>query len=283
MTDTFNSPPASDDPVASSYNVNPAREWNRLAQDAYHELEFLITWHHLRQHLPPTGLILDAGGGPGRYSLELCRAGYQVILLDLSDGNVAYARQQFAAEPLEVQSRLLDAMVGNVCNLSRFQDNVFAAVLSLGGVLTHIPEASGRQLAMQELARVARPGGLVAISGIGLLAVLRTILMEFSEEILWPNWADFYRTGDSFGATHSVWHFYRAAELRQFAESCGLDTLAMAGCQGLSSSLIEPTNRLSEEPEKWQRWLDLVLHTSSEPAVVDMAEHILYLGRKKAA
>ena len=58
-------------------------EWNRLVMDAYHSLEFLVTMHYLRKHLPETGKVLDAGGGPGRYAIELCRAGYAVILLDI--------------------------------------------------------------------------------------------------------------------------------------------------------------------------------------------------------
>ena len=35
-------------------------------------------------------------------------------------------------------------------------------------------------------------------------------------------------------------------------------------------------------PALWRRWVTLVLQTSNEPAVVDMAEHILYVGRKPA-
>ena len=58
-------------------------EWNRLVMDAYHSLEFLLMMHYLRKYLPETGKILDAGGGPGRYAIELCRAGYAVILLDI--------------------------------------------------------------------------------------------------------------------------------------------------------------------------------------------------------
>jgi 2-polyprenyl-3-methyl-5-hydroxy-6-metoxy-1,4-benzoquinol methylase len=39
--------------------------------------------HFLEKHLPKKGLILDAGGGPGRYTIELARSGYDVVLLDL--------------------------------------------------------------------------------------------------------------------------------------------------------------------------------------------------------
>ena len=44
---------------------------------------------------PPTGL-LDCGGGPGRYAIELTRRGYQVTLFDLS------------ADPMESRNRFAD-------------------------------------------------------------------------------------------------------------------------------------------------------------------------------
>lgn len=267
-------------PIVDAYNVDPEREWNRLTQDAYRSLEFTITWHHLRQHLPRFGHILDAGGGPGRYSLELCRAGYDVTLLDLSDGNIAFACQKFAAEPPEVQAHLRLATVGDVTALSLFADASFDVVLCLGGVLSHIQPADVRQNAMQELARVAKPSAIVAVTGVGYFAVLRTILMDCSHEILWDTWPDFLQMHDSIGPTQTDWHWFTAADLRGLAEASGLSLLTMAGCQGLSASLIEATNQLAEEPEKWQRWLDLLLQTSTNPAVVEMAEHILFIGQK---
>jgi hypothetical protein len=77
-----------------------------------------------------------------------------------------------------------------------------------------------------------------------------------------------------------MWHWFRANELLELAESQGLITIEMAGCQGLSTGLPEATNRLRDDDDKWQAWVKIVLDTASEPAVVDMADHILYLGRK---
>jgi SAM-dependent methyltransferase len=52
-------------------------EWKRLKQDAYHQIEFLVTMHFLEKYLPSEGLVLDAGGGPGRYTIELAKRGYK--------------------------------------------------------------------------------------------------------------------------------------------------------------------------------------------------------------
>ena len=43
---------------------------------------------------------------------------------------------------------------------------------------------------------------------------------------------------------------------------------------------IAATNALAQDTAKWQRWVDLVIQTANDPALVDMAEHILYIGRK---
>jgi len=268
------------------------REWNRLVRDAYHSLEFLVTMHHIRKYFPPSGKILDAGGGPGRYSIELCRAGYNVVLLDLSPKCLALAKDKFKSESKAVQNRLLEFVLGDIQDLSRFEANHFDAVLCLGGPLTHISNETeritnetgritnetGRITAMSELVRVAKPDAVVCISVVGLLAAFRTILQRYSHELLEPSFQTLVSQGD--GTVGGVWwHFFRADELRELAESCGLTTIQMAGCEGLSTGLRDATNLLKQDEAKWQRWVELVLSTSAEPSVVDMGEHILYVGR----
>jgi ubiquinone/menaquinone biosynthesis C-methylase UbiE len=265
--------------VAKAYNKDPNREWQRLTRDPYHSLEFLVTMHYLRKHLPPTGRVLDAGSGPGRYAIELCRAGYEVALLDVSSELIATAQEKFRSEPETVQKRLLEFAVGDVRDLSQFETNQFDAVLCLGGPLTHTSVEADRLGAVSELVRVAKPGAIVSIAVIGYLAVLRTILVRFSDDLLVPSFEELVARGDTIGATGTLWHFFRADELRQLAESCGLKTVGMAGCEGLSTGLAEATNLLRQDEAKWERWVDLVLETSTEPTVVDMAEHILYIGR----
>jgi SAM-dependent methyltransferase len=269
------------DLVADIYDKDPQGEWRRLERDAYHSLEFQVTMHFLRKHLPPAGTVLDAGGGPGRYAIALCRAGYHVVLLDLSSGVIAKAKEMFDLEPPSVRSNLLECAVGDIRDLSRFESGQFDAVLCLGGPLSHINDAREREQAMVELVRVAKPGGVVAVAVIGYLALLRTILMGFTDELVDPVCHDLLQRGDAV-ARGTVWHFFRAEELRRLAESCGLTTLEMAGCEGLSTGLGDATNRCAANDALWQRWLEWVLASAAEPAVVDMAEHILYIGRHSA-
>ena len=255
-------------------------EWNRLVKDAYNSLEFLVTMHYLREHLPETGKILDAGGGPGRYALEFCRAGYDVVLLDIDPRYTAFAEEKIKLEPKSVSSRLVASVVGDVRDLSRFDTNEFEAVLCLGGPLTYISDETERIQATSELVRVAKHGAIVCISVMGYLAMLRTVLSRASQELIMPQYWELIKEGKGNNLVQDrLWHFFRASELQQLAESCGLTTLEMVGCEGLSTGLFEATNTVAEDPIKWERWVELVLETATEPAVVDLASHILYIGR----
>ena len=255
-------------------------EWNRLVKDAYNSLEFLVTMHYVRKHLPETGKILDAGGGPGRYTLELCRAGYEVVLLDIDPASITFAEEKIKLEPKSVSSRLIASVVGDIRNLSRFNTNHFDAVLCLGGPLTHISDETERIQATSELVRVAKPGAIVCIAVMGYLAMLRTVLSRASQELTMPRYWNLIKEGKGNNLVQdNLWHFFRASELQQLAESCGLTTLEMVGCEGLSTGLPAATNTVAEDPAKWERWVALVLETVTEPAIVDMAAHILYIGQ----
>ena len=80
--------------VANLYDSMSEHEWARMDR---HRTEFYVTLRALREHLPPPpARVLDCGGGPGRYAVELARWGYDVTLFDLSAGNLALAREKTA-------------------------------------------------------------------------------------------------------------------------------------------------------------------------------------------
>ena len=264
--------------VAEVYTRLAGQEFARLVHGPYQNLEYQMTMHFLRRYLPATGLILDAGGGPGRYALDLCREGRDIVLCDLASGNIALAQEQFSAEPVEVRAHLHGMQVADIRALP-YPDGQFAAVLCLGGPLSHLPLVADREQAVHELVRVTAAAGLVALTGIGYLAVLRTIMAECNHELLDGSLDSFFTDGNSPGPQGMLWHWFRAQELRELAEAHGLTTLTMAGCESLSTGLEGATNTLHLDAEKWQRWTEILLASTCEPAVVDMAEHMLYLGR----
>ena len=101
------------------YNRICEREWTRLVRDPFHRLEFDTTLFVLNKYLPRNALILDAGAGLGRYTIELAKQGHNLILLDLSEKNVALAKQKIKEEGLD--KKVKECVVGSLTDLSRLK------------------------------------------------------------------------------------------------------------------------------------------------------------------
>ena len=158
--------------VKEYYARTVAQEWRRLARDAYHRLEFDTTMRFIRKYFPKRGLVLDAGGGPGRYTIELAKAGYDVILHDLTPENLSFARNKIRRAGLARRVKALDA--GSITDLRIYQDNSFDAVICLGGPRSHVLEPKRIDRAGSELIRVVKKGAPIIVSVMSRLAVLRT-------------------------------------------------------------------------------------------------------------
>lgn len=272
--------------VREYYDRNAEKEWKRLVQDPYSQLEFIVTTHFLDKYLPKKGLVLDAGGGPGRYTIYLAKKGYDVVLFDLSAECLREAEKRIRSA--RVKRRVKDVVQGSVTDMSQLQDERFDAVICLGA-MSHLLGRKDRDLAAHELVRVAKKDAPVFVSVINLYGVFRTVLQRIQHELL----ASSHKQMFSQGIHRVSWHrdepdyrgfpdayFFRPAELQDLFERQGLVTLDMATCEGLSSHLKEETNKIHEDSKKWKFWLDLILRTCTDPAILGLGEHFLYVGRK---
>jgi 2-polyprenyl-3-methyl-5-hydroxy-6-metoxy-1,4-benzoquinol methylase len=268
-----------DEMVKEYYSTQVRDEWHRLVMDAYHRLEFDTTLHYLDEYLPQRGLILDAGGGPGRYTLELAKKGYDVVLLDATQANLDFARRQIKRHGL--QARVPEITVGSIVDLSKFSDSTFDAVLCTGGPLSHVLDPHNRESAIAELIRVVKPGAPIFISVIGRLGTLTVILIEESDEIGLPHFKQLLETGDYLGGHgFTACHFYQPEELRDEFTREGLQILEMVGLEGISSHHAKELNRLAKDENRFQSWLETHYQTCTHPVVVGISEHMLIVCRK---
>jgi SAM-dependent methyltransferase len=270
----------SDSNIRDHYSKEVHREWRRLVKDPFHRLEFETTLHFLEQHLPPNGLVLDAGGGPGRYTIELARRGYQIVLYDLTPENLALARRRIARAG--VKRRVTDIVEGSIVDLSRYPSGHFDAVLCLGGPLSHVAGPDQRLRAVRELSRVAKPGAPLFISVMGRLAVLG------ESPRYWPQWigvTDTFREAWQTGDDHlwcgsSFAHFFLPEEFRDLASAGGVEVLECVGLEGLGSHSVEEINRLARtQPTAWENWLEAHHALCTHPAVFATSQHMLIVGR----
>lgn len=127
--------------VRENYNNNAQAEWERL--DGFH-FEFEIAKHYLNKYLRGK-TVLDIGGGPGRYSVYLAQQGYDVTLVDLSEGNIELAKQKFLEYGLDVKAYVCDARDLFSLQLEKF-DNVL-----LMGPLYHLSNIEDRKNVFRKL------------------------------------------------------------------------------------------------------------------------------------
>jgi len=271
--------------VRKYYDEGAEREWGRLVRDAYHRLEFIVTMHFLDKYLPKKGLVLDAGGGPGRYTIELAKKGYEVVLQDISPKCLEIALREI--EKAGVKGNVKKIVEGSITDLSEFADESFDAVLCFGA-LSHLIERRDREVAASELIRVTKKKAPIFVSVISLYGVFRTVLQRLPHELADPSHDEMF----SQGVHRAAWHkhetvqgfpdayFFHPTELKDLFESHGVETLEMATCEGLSSHLQEETNRIYEDKNKWEFWLKIILRTCNDPSILGLGEHFLYVGRK---
>ncbi|CAG0935810.1 Glycine/sarcosine N-methyltransferase [Thermoflexales bacterium] len=265
--------------VKNYYTGYVRKEWRRLIKDAYHRLEFETTLHFIKQHFPKNGLLLDAGGGPGRYTVALASRGYDMVMLDMTPANVAFAKRQIKRS--DVQDRVKDVIEGSIVDLSCFDDNTFDGVICLGGPLSHVIDKRRRDKAIRELVRVAKPGAPIAVSVMSRLSVLVVELTLFPQEVEMPHYQKLLNTGDYRGQYgFTACHFFLPEELRAAFDDKGVQVLELVGLEGISSSHRKELNRIARNEKQWKIWQATHLKTCTHPAVVGTSEHMLLLARK---
>jgi len=274
--------------VRKYYSEIGVKEWRRLVRDPYHKLEFDTTMHFLKKYSPSKGLVLDAGGGPGRYTIELAKLGYDVALLDITPELLDIAKKQI--EKAKVRDRVKQVLQSSIDDLSMFDNSTFDVVICLGGALAHIVSKKQREKAIDELIRVAKKNAPIFVSVIGRLATLVCALIYWPEDMAIDGlYQKIYDTGDYYGGqgvytkgrSFAPCHFYMREELENSFRERNVRVIEMVGLEGLATRHQKETNRLfKRHPKAWKNWQEIHLRTCTRPSVVDMSQHFMIICKK---
>lgn len=278
-----------DDPVAridprTYYDELGADEWERLERTFKATFEFENTVDYLEEYLPASGRILDAGGAAGRYSIWLAERGYDVTLVDISDEQLAVAREKRAERDLDGR---IDVRRGDVRDLA-FGDDAFDATLCLGGPLSHVIDAEERARAVRELHRVTASDAPVFVSVMGFVAVVQNLIKcagSFPQGV--RQLPGLVETGtysreliEAYGIDDPSFvecHFFRADELEAVLSENGLAVERLVGLEGPASNFDGEVEEA--ESESRERIADAVRTLREDRTIADLSNHILAVSR----
>lgn len=268
--------------VASFYDAYGEREWTRFEDGRTPGLDVYL--EYLRRYVSAGDRVLDIGAGPGRFTIELARIGADIVVADLSPGQLELNRRYVAASGFE--GRVLDRVVADVADLSRWETGAFDVAVCYGGPLSYLLDRD--EQAVAELVRVTKPGGLVILSVMSLVGALMRAIPEVlklarrdgpakSDEIV--------RTGilppeKDYGHCTEGIDFALPAKLYRWSE---LETLlARHGTIVAASGAGLLRGAPPEEPELRAFLARTELAIAAEPGAISAGEHIVAVLRKDA-
>lgn len=257
------------------------KEWKRLEKYSYFRLEFDTSMVFLKKYLPKKGLILDAGGGPGRYTIELAKEGYNVVLLDLVPENLEFASRKIKQGKL--QNKIKQIIEGNIIKLP-FKNNTFDAVICLGGPLSHVHPEKNRKKAISELIRVAKKGAPIFVAVMGKFGVLMNSLRFWPEEVkMKRHFERFSQRGDDYmwHGGKGYCHFFTKDELEKLFYKKNIKIIEEIGLEGLATTSRDITKKLFKNQPKIKRnWMKMHYKTCTHPTVIDLSAHIMIIVKK---
>lgn len=177
----------------------------------------MLTVDFDRLGLEPGDRVLDLGCGAGRHAFEMYRRGADVIAFDQNADDLETVREWFAAmrDAGEVpEGAEADVKEGDALQMP-FADGEFDRVVA-AEILEHVPDDIA---AINELVRVTRPGGTVALS----------VPRWFPEIVNWKLDSDYHNTPGG----HI--RIYTDKELISKAENAGLVFEGKSYAHGLHS------------------------------------------------
>ena len=261
-------------------------EWPRLEVSAYGRLQAIIHTDYIKRYVRPGDRVLDAGCGPGRFSIAVAEQGAMVTALDLSDHQLQLARERLG------QAGVLDRVEGfvsaDITDLSMFPDASFDVVICFGGALSYVCEQRNR--AASELVRVVRPGGVVlasamSLNGVAVNLVRRPnlpVLKDPESEQVWRVLQD----GD-LGAVpmpetnmqHPPMHMFTSDEMRRLLPECQVLELAGSNVTAIAGSTT--IGEVVADRRAWSTAIRLERELNSRPGLIDSGSHIIMVAQRR--
>ena len=117
--------------ISKFYDDYAEREWTRLVGTPADAVSFYIHTYYLKQFVKRGARVLEAGAGPGRFTLELAHLDTNITVGDISQVQLDLNEKHVAEAGCE--NRVEARVLLDITDLSRFETDSFDAVVCYGG------------------------------------------------------------------------------------------------------------------------------------------------------
>ena len=266
--------------VADYFDQYGEKDWNRMVQTPVEEVSLHLHSHYLQKYLPLGTRVLEIGAGAGRFTQVLAGLGARILAADISPYQLELNRRH--AQQLGFAAAVEDWLVIDICDLGRFAEASFEAVVAYGGPFSYAFDR--RQEALQECVRVLQPGGWLFLSVMSLWGSAHRALPGVLE--VPPDTNQEITSSGDLSPTKMPQrpgpplHMFRAGELVDWLGKAGLAVQAVSASGCLAGGWAESLVKVRADPLQWQELLRMELEASAEPGAWDMGTHIIAVVQK---
>lgn len=268
--------------ISQYYDEYSHEEWERLgpAASPSNQVSFHIHRRYLEKYICSGDHVLEAGAGPGRFTIELSRLGATVVVGDISAKQLEL--NQLYVERANCSAAVRQRVLLDIVDLSRFPTGHFDSVVCYGGALSYVFDRADD--ALSGLLRVTKPGGLVLLSVMSLLGSGRQTLADVLAFTKQYGLADMDRARQSgdipLGSQKHVCRMYRFSSLQALLARHPCTLLAASASNFLSVGNEAVLAAADTPPELWHALLKWEEDFCSEPGAIDGGTHILAAVRR---
>lgn len=259
---------------------NKASEEDRLSKGMgifeFERIKYLI-----ELHLKHPSIIVDIGGGTGKYSEWLSKLRHQVYLVEPIDKHLTIAKER--SGKLKNKFHIIKGEARKL----EFPNN-FADVVILHGPLYHLQKEEDRLLAINEAKRVVKKGGIIL--GFGINFTASTLVGLLNGLIYKPTFLEMCKsellTGihnppDTFPWLLAEAFYHKPSELKNEFLKCNLKVEKIYAVEGfiwLDSNYF--SNMLDKEKKLVLK--ELLSITENEELLLSLSPHIMIAATKES-
>jgi ubiquinone/menaquinone biosynthesis C-methylase UbiE len=257
------------------YHDRVARQYDAIYEDPYWAFHDELTWRMIKPYVPTdlSAQVCDLGCGTGKWGLKLLKSGFATTFVDSSAAMIEQTRGK--TEAMGPRAKKATLLVADIVQMQEVPNETFVLVLAMGDPLSI---CSDPQSAANEMARIAKPGGVVIATADNKLAALDHYVERGNLDAL----EEFVKSSRTQWLTADERERFELttftpASLTKLFQRSGFEVLRV---EGKTIVPVRDNRKLLESPGAVERLLRLEQELSKDPAACARAGHLQIVARK---